>query len=105
MKVHLVVLELLGRVNEGLVPALLLFFKLLDLLLNSVVGKLGEEHLLFLVDEFIGVLSTLLLGELDAASSNMHGSVNVILLLQVIVGFSFLIVTIGGRNITVLDSV
>ena len=61
-------------------PGFGLLFKLLDFLLNSIIRELGQEHLLLLLDKFIGILSTILLRELDSASGDMHGLVDVALL-------------------------
>ena len=80
LKVHTIVVELLLAINQRLFTSLLLLFKLFDFLLNSIIRELGQEHLLLLLDKFIGILSTILLRELDSASSNMHGLVDVALL-------------------------
>ena len=77
-------------------------FELLDLLLNCVVCKLSEEHLLLLIDELICILGTLLLGELHTASCDVHGLVNEVLLLGVIV--ALLVISLARRNVTILDS-
>ena len=81
LEVHTIVVELLLAIDERLLTTLLLLFKLFDFLLNSVICELGQEHLLLLLDELIGVLSTILLRELDTASCDVHGLVNVTLLL------------------------
>jgi len=60
---------------------LLLFFEFLNLLIDRVVGELSEEHFFLLVNELIHVLSTLLFGELDSAPSDVHGFVDMVLLL------------------------
>ena len=49
MQVHLIVLELLLRIDERLVATLLPLLELFDLLLHRIVGKLSKEHFLFLV--------------------------------------------------------
>ena len=73
--------------------SLLLFFKLSDLLIYRVVSEFGEEHFFLLVDEFIDVLSALFFWELDSAPSDMHGFMNMILLLQVEVLFLRVVIT------------
>ena len=81
MQVHLIVLELLLRIDQRLVATLLPLLQLFDLLLHSIVGKFGKEHFLFLVNKLSGILGTLLFGELDSGLGNHHGSVNVLFLL------------------------
>lgn len=103
MQVLLVVFKLQGAVFERLISTLLLLFELFDLLLDRVVGELCQEHLLLLLDELVGVLGTLLTGELDPAARNVHRPVNMVLLLDVVV--ALLIVALGRRNVTVLDAV
>ena len=93
MQVLLIILKLESTVLERLVSAFLLFFELFDLLLDRVVGKLGQEHLFLLFDELIGILSALLSWELHSAPGNVHRPVNVILLLDVII--RLLVVTLG----------
>ena len=81
LEVHSVVVELLLAVNQRLLTTLLLLLELFNFLLDSVICELGKEHLLLLLDELIGVLGTILLGELDSATGDVHGLVNVTLLL------------------------
>lgn len=85
MKVHLVVLKLLRAIFEGLVSSGLLLLELFNFLLDRVVGELGQEHLLLLVDELVGVLGALLFWELHAAPCDMHCLVDKVLLLCVVV--------------------
>ena len=87
LQVSLVVIKLFGAIDEGLVAALLFLFKLLDLLINCVIGKFGQEHFFLLIDEFVDILCALLPRELHPTPSNVHGLVNVILLFQVEVLF------------------
>ena len=81
LEVHTIVVELLLAIDQRLLTALLLLLELFDFLLNSVICELGQEHLLLLLDKLIGVLSTILLRELDTASCDVHSLVNVTLLL------------------------
>ena len=81
MQVHLIVLELLLRIDQRLVATLLPFLQLFDLLLHSIVGEFGKEHFLFLVYKLSGILSALLFGELYSGFGNHHGSINVLFLL------------------------
>ena len=60
---------------------LLLFFEFLNLLIDRVVGELSEEHFFLLVNELVHVLSALLFGELNSAPSDVHGFVDMVLLL------------------------
>ena len=83
LQVGLVVLELLCTINKGLVAALLLFFKLCNLLVHGVVGEFGEEHLFLLIDELVDILSTLLSWELHSTPGNVHCLVDMILLLEI----------------------
>ena len=61
--------------------ALLPLLELLDLLLHCVVGELGEEHFLLLIHELVNVLSALLLWELYTAAGDVHGLMDLVLLL------------------------
>ena len=81
LEVHAIVVELLLAIDQRLLTTLLLLFKLFDFLLYSVISELGQEHFLLLLDKFIGILGTILLRELDTAASDVHGLVNVTLLL------------------------
>ena len=103
MQVHLVVLQFFLTVNQRLIAPLLFLFKLFDLLLDSVISQLSQEHLLLLVDELICVLGALLLGELDTTACNMHSLVDMVFLLGIVV--AFLVVSFSRRNVSVLDSV
>ena len=60
---------------------LLLLFELLNLLIDRVVGELGEEHFFLLVNELVHVLSALFFWELYSAPGNVHGFVDMVLLL------------------------
>jgi len=107
VQVHLVVLELLLRLNERLVTALLSFFELFDFLLNRVVGQLSQEHLLLLVNELSGILRSLLLRELDASLGHHHRPID-LLPVGVRVGRLLLatfIVFASRGDVTVLHSV
>ena len=85
MQVSFVTVELFGRVNERLVAALLFVLQLLDFLLHCVVGQLCQEHFLLLVNELVCILSPVLFGELHTTASNVHGFVDVVDLLRVVV--------------------
>ena len=61
--------------------SLLLLFKLSDFLIYRVIRELSEEHFFLLVDELIDILSALFFWELDSAPRDMHGFMNMILLL------------------------
>ena len=106
MQVHLIVLELLLRIDERLVATLLPLLELFDLLLHRIVGKLSKEHFLFLVDEFCGILGALLFGELDASLGDHHGPVDVLLLLLGVSRFFVLrlLVFLRWGDIAVLDA-
>ena len=106
MQVHLVVLELLRRFYERLVATLLPFFKLLDLLLDCVVGELSKEHLLLLVDELSGILGALLFGELHTSLGHHHCPVDVLLLLLIVSRLFILsaFVALSGRDVAVFDA-
>ena len=82
--------------------ALLLFLKLRDLLVHGVISEFSQEHLFLLIDELIDILGALLFWELHAASCNMHGLMNVILLLQVEVLFLWIVVL--RRDVPIFDS-
>ena len=92
LQVGLVVLELLRTVDEGLVAALLLFFQLLNLLIHSVISEFGQEHLFLLIDELVHILGTLLSWELHSAPCNVHGLMDMVLLLQVEVLFLWVVI-------------
>ena len=106
MQVHLIILELLLRIDERLVATLLPLLELFDLLLHRIVGKLSKEHFLFLVDEFCGILGALLFGELDASLGDHHGPVDVLLLLLGVSRFFVLrlLVFLRWGDIAVLDA-
>lgn len=102
LQVSLVVLELLGTVDERLMAALLLFFKLFDLLIHRVICQFSQEHLFLLIDELVDILRPLFSWELHSAPSNVHSFMDMILLFQVEV--LFLRVVLAWRDISVLDS-
>ena len=103
LEVHTIVVELLLAIDQRLLTTLLLFFELFDFLLYSVICQLGQEHFLLLLDKFIGILGTILLRELDTAASDVHGLVNVTLLLLGEVLALFCIILIR-RDVTVFNS-
>ena len=76
VEVHLVVFELLLRVDQRFVAPFLAVFKLIYLLIHGVVCEFRQEHLLLLVDELRGILSPLLLGELHSRFCDQHGSID-----------------------------
>ena len=81
LEVHTIVVELLLAVYQRLLTTLFLLFELFDFLLDSIVSELCQEHLLLLVYKLIGILGTILLWELDTTAGDVHGLVNVTLLL------------------------
>ena len=62
--------------EKSLITTLELGLKLFNFLTDCVISELGQEHLLLLIDEFVDVLSTLLLGELNTGARNVHGLVD-----------------------------
>lgn len=62
--------------------SLLSLFKLFYLLLDRVERELSQEHLFLLVDELIGVLFALFLGELYTTTSKVHGLMDFFSLLR-----------------------
>ena len=107
MQVELIIFKFLSRFNERLVPSLLPFFQFFDLLLHNIVCELCQEHFFFLIDEFSGVLSALLLRELDSRLRYHHGTINDFSLWSRVGCASFLasLVFLCRWNISVLNSV
>jgi len=102
MQVHLIVFKLLRTINERLVSSGLLLLQFFDFLLDGVVCELGQEHLLLLVDELVGVLGALLFRELHATPSDVHSLVDKVLLLSVVV--ALLIIALRWGNVSILHS-
>jgi len=84
-----------------LIATLLLILELFDFLINGIVGELSKEHFFFLVDKLICILSSILLRELHTTARNMHGLVDVVDLLWVVILSSR--ICFGWRDISVLD--
>ena len=83
LQICLVISKLFGTIDERLFSAFLFFFKLSDFLIDRVISELSKEHFLLLVDELVDILSTLLFGELDTTSSDVHSLMNEVLLFGV----------------------
>ena len=101
-KVTVVFIELFSTEQLSLISSLTLHFKLLDFLVHRVACKLSKEHLFLLVNEFIDVLSSLVLRELHTRSCNMHGLIDSRIGLLTKVRVSRLL--ISRINVSILDS-
>ena len=93
LQVSLVIFKLLSAIDERLVTSVLLFLQFIDLLIHRVVSQFSKEHLFLLVDELVHILGSLLLGELHTAPRDMHGFMDVILLLQVEILLLWIMIT------------
>ena len=104
MKVHLVVFELLLGGDERLMSPLLALLKLFNLFLDVVICKFSQEHFFLLVDKLVGILGSLLLGELHTLAGHVHGLVDLVLLLGSEVPWLTFIFS-SRRNVSVFHSV
>ena len=75
-QVAIVLTKLSLTLLQCAVSSLELDLQLFYLFIDSIAGKLSKEHLFFLIDELIDVLSSLLFGELYTGASNMHGLID-----------------------------